>query len=116
MERYAAFSHVNRAARQCWHSFAKLLRTVTCLSYKNIPPTHPEEGAGWWPGLALPGPQSSVSSLPGQPSINPINPLPVGTFAHIGSLGRFIAVGGRRLAPAGRPPADAEQACGPMYI
>jgi len=36
MERYAAFSHVNRAARQCWHSFAKLLRTVTCLSYKNV--------------------------------------------------------------------------------
>ena len=99
-----AFSHVNRAARQCWHSFAKLVRTVTCLL----------EGAGWGPGLALPGPQSSVSSLPGQPSINPINPIPVGTFAHIGSLGRFIAVGGRRLAPAGRPPADAEQACGPM--
>jgi hypothetical protein len=31
-------------------------------------------------------------------------------------LGRFIAVGGRRLAPAGRPPADAEQACGPIFL
>jgi hypothetical protein len=33
-----------------------------------------EEGAGWQPGLALSGPQNSVSSLPGQPSINPIIP------------------------------------------